>query len=77
MFEPGAIREDRQLAAAANEVQIMCPHCHHKVFVPLGWSCSPVMRQEKIKAALDEHRALCSGAPPEAYRVYSIEYPRK
>lgn len=76
VFEPGAIREDRQTVAAANEVRLLCPHCHAAIYVPLGWSCSPVIRQQKISAAIEEHRVLCEAAPPEAQRVYRIDYPR-
>jgi hypothetical protein len=76
VFEPNAIREHRQLAAAANEVRLLCPHCSGPLYVPLGWSCSPVIRQRKISEAINEHRAICTAAPSEAGRVYRIDYPR-
>lgn len=75
-WEPGSIRENRKTVAAATEVKLLCPHCLSSVIVQLGWSCSPVLRQRKISEAIGEHRKLCDKAPPEAQRVYRIDYPR-
>ena len=54
----------------------MCPHCHGLVYVPFPWNVTAEQRQRKISEAISEHRGLCSQAPPEEGRVYSVSYPR-
>jgi len=60
----------------ANEVKLQCPHCHRSVYVQTEWPYLRVERQRRISEAINEHRKLCEGAPPEAGRVYEISYPR-
>ena len=54
----------------------MCPHCAAAVYVQIPWNHSVEQRQRTISEAINEHRSLCSKAPPEEGRVYSITYPR-
>lgn len=60
----------------APEVRLLCPHCHGTLYVTLAWPYTNERRQRAIKEAVDEHRRLCAKAPPEAKRVYQIDYPR-
>lgn len=62
--------------ADSNEVRLLCPHCSSAIYVPLEWPYLKVDRQRRISNAINEHRVLCSAAPPEAGRVYEISYPR-
>lgn len=70
------VSEPRQQAARSKEIRLLCPHCHSAVFVSLNWPYDGIERQRMISEAINEHRRLCSGAPPEAQRVYRIDYPR-
>ena len=60
----------------AKEISIMCPHCNGSVFLPVPAN-DHAERQRRVRAAIDEHRRLCTAAPPEAKRVYEIAYPRR
>lgn len=62
--------------AEANEVRLLCPHCNEPIYVPLVWPYTSVDKQRRISDAITEHRKLCAKAPPEAGRVYRIDYPR-
>lgn len=75
-FARGSIREERHSMVEAQEVRLLCPHCSGALYVPLEWPYLRVERQRRINAAIEEHRRLCEGAPPEAARVYRIDYPR-
>jgi hypothetical protein len=75
-FGYGSIREDREGITVAKQIRLLCPHCNSTVFVEWGYPFSAETRQTRIKEAIEEHRVLCSGAPPEAGRVYRIDYPR-
>ena len=70
------VSESRQQVARSKEIRLLCPHCHSAVFVSLDWPFAPVERQRRISEAINEHRKNCAGAPPEAQRVYRIDYPR-
>jgi hypothetical protein len=70
------IRETVHSPWEAKEVRLMCPHCSGVVYVPLPLNVTSEQRQAKISEAISEHRRLCSEAPPEEGRVYSITYPR-
>ncbi len=72
------VSESRRLVSDAKHVQIMCPHveCAAVMDIQLEWPYTSVDKQRKISAAIEEHRRLCRGAPPEAQRVYRIDYPR-
>ena len=75
-WAPRSIREDRETVAQAKELRLLCPHCSGTVYVTLEYPFTTIRRQEAIRAAIDEHRKLCAKAPPEAQRVYRIDYPR-
>jgi hypothetical protein len=62
--------------AEANELRLLCPHCNSPLYVPLAWPYTSVTKQRRVSEAINEHRKLCSAAPPEAERVYRIDYPR-
>jgi len=63
--------------AEANEVRLLCPYCNDAIYVQLSWPYTSVDKQRRISEAITEHRKLCVKAPPEAGRVYRIDYPRK
>jgi hypothetical protein len=42
----------------------------------LAQPITPARRQQAISEAVEEHRRQCAKAPPEAQRVYRIDYPR-
>lgn len=59
----------------AKEIRLMCPHCNGTAVVSVprdNWTA----RRKKISDVVDEHRRVCPAAPPDAHRVYTIEYPR-
>lgn len=62
--------------AHAKEVRLLCPHCAGSLIVHVDWPYLRVERQRRISKAIEEHRKVCAGAPPEAGRVYQIDYPR-
>lgn len=71
-----SIREERTPVAEAKEVRLQCPYCSGAVYVTLSYPFTAARRQKAISEAIDEHRRLCEKAPPEASRVYRIDYPR-
>ena len=73
---PIRVRETSEGPFTAREVRLQCPHCAGAVYVPLPWNVTMEQRTQLITAAITEHRVLCSGAPPEAQRIYKITYPR-
>ncbi len=72
----GRVSKNRQTVAEAKTVLLKCPYCPASLEVWFGHGFTPEQKHEARKAAVDEHRRLCSGAPPEAQRVYTIHYPR-
>jgi hypothetical protein len=60
----------------APEVKLLCPHCNGALYVTLAAPYTPQRRQKAIHEAVETHRRECAKAPPEAQRVYQIEYPR-
>jgi hypothetical protein len=60
----------------AKEVRLMCPHCSASVYVTVPVGCTSLTRQERIKAAVDEHRRLCPSEDALGAVVYTISYPR-
>lgn len=63
--------------AEAKEVRLLCPHCYGAIYVTQDWPYTSQVNYDKKREAIAEHRKLCSAAPPEAGRVYSIDYPRR
>jgi hypothetical protein len=55
---------------------LLCPHCSGAIYVQLEWPFLRVDRTRKLSEAIELHRKNCAGAPPEAQRVYRIDYPR-
>lgn len=77
MTAPRVVTQVKEIAQA-NETRFLCPHCNNSFFVQLDWPYGPTPKnQERKREAIEEHRRNCSGAPPEAGRVFSIDYPRK
>jgi hypothetical protein len=76
VFEPRAIREDRVTPVKTKEVRLLCPHCAASVYATFSYPITTEKRTRAISAAINEHRKLCPKAPPEASRVYRIDYPR-
>ena len=70
------IRELSQGPSEAKEARLMCPHCHGVIYVRFPWNVTAEQRRGTISEAISEHRRLCSQAPPEEGRVYSVSYPR-
>ena len=73
---PRQISETRQTVAEAKQVRLLCPHCYGALYVTVPYGVTNVERQRLIGEAVNEHRGLCDKAPPEAQRVYRIDYPR-
>jgi hypothetical protein len=73
---PRSITEERQTAAKAKQVRLLCPHCSASVFVDVPVGCTALVRQERIKDAVDEHRRLCPSLDSTGEVVYRIDYPR-
>ena len=71
-----SIGETRDTAVAAKEVRLLCPNCSASVYVSVPYGCTYLVRQEKIKAAVDEHRRLCPSVESVNEVVYRIDYPR-
>ena len=71
------ISEDREGPSTAKEVAFKCPECHKLAIAVLPYSPTQLQRMQIIKAALDEHRKICTAAPAEVERVYEIWYPRR
>jgi hypothetical protein len=71
------ISENREGPSTAKEVAFKCPECQKLAIVVLPYQPTALERMHIIKAALDEHRKVCTAAPPEVERVYDIWYPRK
>ena len=71
------ISESRDNPQDAKEVAIKCPECGKLAIVVFSYKPTYTQRMETIKAALDEHRKVCTAAPAETGRVYEIWYPRK
>jgi len=60
----------------APEVRLLCPHCSGALYITLAQPITPARRQQAISEAVEDHRRQCEKAPPEAQRVYRIDYPR-
>lgn len=73
---PTVLRESRQAPGAAREIQFTCGLCKKNAYAMLPYAPTSGQRQQIIKAALDEHRRVCTAAPPEVQRTYEIWYPR-
>ena len=71
------ISENRESPFEAKEAALRCPDCGKMAIVIFPYKPSAQQRIETFKAALDEHRKICTAAPPEKERVYEIWYPRK
>lgn len=70
------ISESRDNPLDAKEAAFKCPDCHKLAVVVFPYKPTSNERMKVIKEALDEHRKICSAAPPEIERVYTIWYPR-
>lgn len=76
------ISEARESPFAAKQIRLQCPHCQGFAYAAIPWDVTTETpagiekRQQLIKAAIDEHRVVCTGADATEGRVYTIEYPR-
>ena len=70
------ISENREQPLEAKEAALKCPDCGKFAFITFPYKPTRLQRIQTMKEALDEHRKICSAAPPEAGRMYEIWYPR-
>jgi hypothetical protein len=61
----------------AYECRATCLLCDQQITVRFPRGVTATRRREMISEALDPHRALCPGGPPEVQRRYRLEYPRR
>ena len=73
---PIRVQERSEGPLQAKEVALQCPHCQGVVYARFTYQPTAEQRQQTIRAAIMEHRGLCSQAPPEEGRIYKISYPR-
>ena len=73
---PRTINEARVDPIKAKQVRLLCPHCHGFAYADIPWDATAGQRHDRIKAEIDEHRVVCTGADAIEGRVYQIEYPR-
>jgi len=71
------VSENREGPSTAKEVAMKCPDCHKLAIVVFPYKPTMEERHKVMKEALDEHRKICTAAPPEKERIYQIWYPRK
>lgn len=74
---PVTVGEDRQAPDEARELAFRCQSCGKLCYGTLPFYVTPVERQRIIKAALDEHRKVCTVGAAADQRSYDIWYPRK
>lgn len=70
------VSERRVGATAAKHATMQCSACKKNCFVTFPNGGSPEQRQAVMKAALDEHRRVCTVGRAEDRRTYGIEYGR-
>ncbi len=71
------ISETRYGPGEAKEAALRCDLCGKMAVVVFPYKPTKLQRLQTMKAALDEHRKICTAAPPEVERKYEIWYPRK
>jgi tRNA G26 N,N-dimethylase Trm1 len=60
----------------AKEAMARCHACGKMCFVTFPYYMTMLNRQQIIKAALDEHRKVCTAGPTDMHRTYEIVRPR-
>lgn len=71
------VSERRVAPLAAREVNFKCSECKRSGTVYIPMDATREQRQDRIRAALDEHRRIgCTVRDASARRTYEITYPR-
>lgn len=71
-----SIGESVAPAMESREVALQCDACGKRAYGQMPYRPTAEQRLAVIRAAMDEHRRVCSGAPPEAVRKFEIIYQR-
>jgi hypothetical protein len=72
-----SVAESRIGAGEAKHATMRCSACLKNCFVSFPFEPTKLQRQQIMKAALDEHRRVCTVGQAEDYRSFHIEYGRK
>jgi hypothetical protein len=72
-----SVSESRHGASEAKQATMKCDLCQKLAFVTFAYGTTPMQRHAGMKAALDEHRKVCTVGTADQQRVYEIWYPRK
>lgn len=72
-----SVSESRVGAGESKHATMKCSACGKHCFVTFPYYHSAQQRQAIMRAALDEHRQVCTVGRAEDYRTFQIEYGRK
>jgi hypothetical protein len=70
------VSEHRIGAADAKHATMQCSACKKNCFVTFPFGGTVEARQAVMRAALDEHRRVCTAGRAEDRRTYEIQYGR-
>lgn len=77
IFRGIKVHEGAQGPSKALEARFTCHTCKKTATVRIPWGATALKRSTLMKAAVDEHRFLCTVGLPEDSRIYDINYPRE